>query len=77
MATSKRTNEGKSVALFLGVAACLLLNWPILSIFGESSGLPAIAYLFFIWLCIIVCLAWYCHKEAANTPVERSSEETS
>lgn len=77
MATSKRTNGGKSVTLFLFVTAFLLLNWPILSIFGESSGLPAIAYLFFIWLCIIVCLAWYCHKEAANTPEELRSEETS
>ncbi|EKD38052.1 MAG: hypothetical protein ACD_75C00882G0001 [uncultured bacterium] len=77
MATSQRANEGKPVTLFLGLTACLLLNWPILSIFGETSGLPAIAYLFFIWLCIIVCLAWYCHKEAANTPEELRSEETS
>ena len=77
MATSQRADGGKPVTLFLFITACLLLNWPILSIFGDTSGLPAIAYLFFIWLCIIACLARYCHREAANSPEDYRSEETS
>jgi hypothetical protein len=61
----KRTLAGRPIPLFLCAVACLLLNWPILSIFGDPGGFPAIVYLFCIWLGIICGLAWYCHNETA------------
>jgi hypothetical protein len=71
---SQRKKENKSVSLLLCIAGLLLLNWPLLSIFGDGGGFPTIAYLFFIWLCLIGCLSWYCAKEAAKTPKDIPEE---
>lgn len=75
MERSKGTREGTAIAPLLCVAACLLLNWPILSIVGDSDKTAAVAYLFFVWLCIIFCLALYCRKEAADPPQELGTED--
>lgn len=74
MIRSKPTISGKSLPLLLCAVGCLLLNWPILSIFGDPGGFPAIAYVFCIWLCIICGLAWYCHNESAVAE-DRCAEE--
>jgi hypothetical protein len=71
---SQRKRENTSGSLLLCIAGLLLLNWPLLSIFGETGGFPTIAYLFFIWLCLICCLSWYCSIEAANTPKDPPEE---
>jgi len=75
MERSTGTRESSAIALLLGVAAGLLLNWPILSIVGDSDKTAAVAYLFFVWLCIIVCLAIYSHKEATKSPQELGTED--
>ena len=75
MERSKGTRDGTAIAPLLCVAACLLLNWPILSIFGDSDKTAAVAYLFFVWLCIIFCLTLYCRKEATKSPQEPGSED--
>lgn len=75
MERSKQSRQGIPLPFLLGVTACLLLNWPVLSIFGNAGGFLTIAYLFFIWLCIIFTLSWYCCKEATNTPEDLGSEE--
>lgn len=75
MERSKETREGTAIALLLCVAACLLLNWPILSIVGDGDKTAAVGYLFFVWLCIIFCLALYCRKEAAKPPQELGCED--
>ena len=75
MERSKGMRESSAIALLLGVAACLLLNWPILSIVGNGDRTAAVAYLFFVWLCIIFCLAIYCRKESTKTPQELGTED--
>ena len=75
MERSKGTRDGTAIAPLLCVAACLLLNWPILSIFGDSDKTAAVAYLFFVWLCIIFCLAIYCRKESTKKPQEPGCED--
>lgn len=75
MKRSKGTREGTAIAPLLCIAACLLLNWPILSIVGDGDKTAAVAYLFFVWLCIIFSLAIYCRKEAAQLLQKLGTED--
>lgn len=63
-----KTWSGKPVALAMFTACLVLFNWPLLTVAGDRGGLAAAAYLFLIWLAVILLLWLYGRNEGGGTP---------
>ena len=70
----RRESKCKPTALFLFLGCFFLLNWPLLSITAKSGMLSA-AYLFLLWLGIILILSLFCWKVAANLCEEAKEDK--
>jgi hypothetical protein len=56
------TFNGRFIAILLFFICSLCLNWPLVSIFDNSSGFGVIIYLFLFWAATIACLWAFCRN---------------
>lgn len=66
MRRAVKTWSGKPVAQVMFIACLVLFNWPLLAVAGDRVGLAAAAYLFLIWLAVVLLLWLYGRNEGGG-----------